>query len=154
MLLLAQEVGTFTEGNSVAPLEVTFNANATLAAVHGLINNITFANVSDNPTTTPRTVSFVLTDGDGGTSATVTKTVYVTAVNDAPAIAPNQTFSVNKNAPNIYKLLDETLQVWHVSCWQVSNGSSFLSFCQKGSCVQSYSPFFLGHSQFSFKTER
>ncbi|MUG95782.1 tandem-95 repeat protein [Scytonema sp. UIC 10036] len=93
----AQEIGTFSTGNSVVPLEVTFNANASQVAVHGLLNNITFANVSDNPSTTPRTISFVLTDDKGATSNTVTTTVNITAVNDTPVITPNQSFYVKEN---------------------------------------------------------
>ncbi len=38
----------------------------------------------DNPSTLARTVSFVLNDGDGGTSNVISQTVNVTAVADAP----------------------------------------------------------------------
>ncbi len=79
-------IGTFTGGNGVTELVITFDADATPAAVEALARNITFANVSDNPSTQPRTVSFVVTDGDGGTSGAVTETINVMAVNDAPSI--------------------------------------------------------------------
>jgi hypothetical protein len=79
-------VGAFTGGDGTTPLVVTFNASATPAAVEAVARNITFAVVSDNPTTTNREVEWALTDGDGGSSATVGQTVTVTAANDAPVI--------------------------------------------------------------------
>src|SRR5207249_2872218 len=39
------------------------------------------------PSTATRTVRFVLTDGDGGTSNAETRDISVTAVNDAPTLA-------------------------------------------------------------------
>ncbi|MBD1927824.1 DUF4347 domain-containing protein [Trichocoleus sp. FACHB-90] len=80
------QIGTFTGGTGTTPLIVTFNANATLDATTALLRNITYQNASDNPSPTPRTVRFVVTDGDGGTSTAVTETINVTAVNDAPII--------------------------------------------------------------------
>jgi hypothetical protein len=91
-------IGSFTGGNGTNPLVVTLNANATPAAVQGLIQNITFANVSETPSTAARTVSFVLTDGDGGTSSTVTKTINVVAVNDAPSFTKGADQTVNEDA--------------------------------------------------------
>ncbi|MBD1906589.1 DUF4347 domain-containing protein [Funiculus sociatus GB2-A5] len=80
------QIGTFKGGTGTTPLVITFNANATLDAATALLQNITYQNASDNPSTTPRTVRFIVTDGDGGTSTVVTETINVTAVNDAPII--------------------------------------------------------------------
>ncbi|MBW4648780.1 MAG: DUF4347 domain-containing protein [Kastovskya adunca ATA6-11-RM4] len=80
------QIGTFTGGTGTTPLVVTFNTNATPTAATALLQNITYQNASDNPSTTPRTVRFVVTDGDGGTSTAVTETINVTAINDAPII--------------------------------------------------------------------
>jgi hypothetical protein len=80
-------IGTFAGGTGTTPLVITFNANATPARATALLRNFTFANVSDNPATTPRTVRFVVSDGDGGTSGLVTKSVAVIAVNDPPVVA-------------------------------------------------------------------
>ena len=80
-------IATFVGGTSgLDPLQITFNAVASKAAVQALVRNLTFSNVSDNPSTLPRTVSLTVNDGDGGTSTEVTKTINVTAVNDAPTI--------------------------------------------------------------------
>ena len=51
------------------------------------MRNITYENVSENPDTSARTVRFVLTDGDAGTSNAETETINVSAVNDDPTNA-------------------------------------------------------------------
>jgi len=79
-------IGTFAGGANGASLVITFNANATPAAVEALARNIAFANTSDAPSTAARTVRFTVTDGDGG-SASANATVNVAAVNDAPILA-------------------------------------------------------------------
>ncbi len=64
---------------------MTLNASATPTAVTALVKNITYENTDTNaPTTGARTVRYVLTDGDGGTSANYDTTVTVSGVNDAP----------------------------------------------------------------------
>ena len=77
-------IGTWAGGVGVAPLVVTLNASATVAAVRALAQNITFSNTSEAPSETPRTVQFLVNDGDGATSNPSAKTVNVQAVNDAP----------------------------------------------------------------------
>jgi hypothetical protein len=76
-------IGTFT-GTTV--LTVTLNDQATPEAVQALLQNVAFSSISGAPSTATRTISASLTDGDGGTSATVFTTVDVIAVNDAPVI--------------------------------------------------------------------
>jgi hypothetical protein len=89
-------IGTFSGGSGTTPLVVSFVGSvASPTAVQAVVRNITYANVSDNPATAPRTVRFVVTDGDGGTSAPLDITVNVTAVNDPPAIALGGSGSVN-----------------------------------------------------------
>lgn len=64
---------------------ITLNSNATPTAVTALAQSITYENTDTSaPTTGARTVRYVLTDGDGGTSASYDTTVTVSAVNDAP----------------------------------------------------------------------
>ena len=80
-------IGTFTGGTSGSDLVITLNSSADATAVGALIQNITYENTdTDNPTTGSRTVRYVLTDGDGGTSANYDTTVTFTAVNDVPTI--------------------------------------------------------------------
>ncbi|WP_175516907.1 hypothetical protein [Planctomicrobium piriforme] len=80
-------LGTFTGGKQNVALVVTLNANATPGRTQVLLRAITFNSTSDTPVTLPRTVQFKLTDGDGGTSQVLSKSVNVTAVNDAPVVA-------------------------------------------------------------------
>ena len=80
-------IGTFTGGTGTTPLVVTLNANATAPITEALVRAIAYRNVSDNPATAARTVRFVLTDGDGGTSAPATRAITLTAVNDPPVLA-------------------------------------------------------------------
>lgn len=71
-------IGSLTSnGNGTKPLRVKFNVNATVAVVQELVRNIRFRTVSST-SHFPRVIDFSLTDGDGGTSNTATKTVNVT----------------------------------------------------------------------------
>jgi hypothetical protein len=79
-------IGTFVGGDSATPLIVTLNSDATPVAVRGLLRNITFMNTSDNPSALRRLVQFQLTDGDEGTSNTLTKEISVIPVFDPPVI--------------------------------------------------------------------
>jgi Ca2+-binding RTX toxin-like protein len=76
------QIGTFTGGTGGANLVITFDADATPTATQALVRALQYNNTSDTPNTATRTVTIVLTDGDGGTSATQTVTVGVTAAND------------------------------------------------------------------------
>lgn len=66
----AVTIGTWTGGtDGSTPLVITFNnANSTPAAAEALTRNVTYQNVAVDPDTNSRTVRFVITDGDGGTS--------------------------------------------------------------------------------------
>ncbi|WP_421300890.1 putative Ig domain-containing protein [Aeromonas veronii] len=60
-------------------------ATATLAQWQAALRAVTYANSSENPNTSARTVSFTVNDGSDASSAS-TKIVSVTAVNDAPSV--------------------------------------------------------------------
>ncbi|MFO1001436.1 MAG: hypothetical protein U0936_13910 [Planctomycetaceae bacterium] len=79
-------IGTFAGGSGTTPLVITFNSGASIAATQAVLRNITYLSVSDNPSTLDRTVSFQLTDGDGGTSLLRSIVLTVAAVNDLPVI--------------------------------------------------------------------
>ena len=97
-------IGTFSGGVNGANLIITFNSSlATPAAVQSLVRNIQYFNNSESPSTSPRTVTFSLNDGDGiangGTNiGTATATINVSNFNDAPVFSPltnNITFTEN-----------------------------------------------------------
>ena len=80
-------IGTFTGGSGGTDLVITLNTNADATATSALVQNITYENTDTaNPTLGTRTVRYVLTDGDGGTSANYDTTVTFTAANDVPVI--------------------------------------------------------------------
>lgn len=81
-------LGTFSGGGSGStPLVVSLSgAAATIAAVQTLVRAIQFSNVSDTPSTLTKTIRFVLTDGDGGTSLPATQSATVTPTNDGPTV--------------------------------------------------------------------
>ena len=94
-------IGTFTGGSSGSNLVISLNSNATPAAVTALVKNITYQNTDTNaPATGARTVRFVLTDGDSGTSANYDTTVTVSGINDTPTDLSLSANTVAENAAN------------------------------------------------------
>ena len=79
-------IGTVSGGTG-EPLVVDLLAAASDERVQDLLRVVTYATTAQNPPAT-RTVTVVLSDGDGGTSAPVQRTVAITAVNDAPSASP------------------------------------------------------------------
>ncbi|MEW6305980.1 MAG: tandem-95 repeat protein [Verrucomicrobiota bacterium] len=95
------QIGAFTGGNShTNPLVVSFNSAVTPGVAAALLCNLTYENVSENPSTTQRQVTLVISDGDGGISAPASRLINVTSVNDAPAataqvVATPEDFTLN-----------------------------------------------------------
>ncbi|SNT33817.1 surface adhesion protein, partial [Pseudomonas japonica] len=65
---------------------LTLSGNASIADYIQRLKNITFINTSDDPSSTPRTITVTVTDGVN-TSNVATTTVNVVPVNDAPTAA-------------------------------------------------------------------
>jgi hypothetical protein len=74
-------VGSVTGGVGTA-LTITLNASATAAALAALVDNLTYANISDTPNAT-RTLSLSISE-PGGTSVTEPIVVTVCEENDVP----------------------------------------------------------------------
>ena len=73
-------IGTWTGGTGGSNLVITLNANSNATNTAALIQNITYQNTETSvPTTGARTVRFVLSDGDGDTSANYDTSVNVTS---------------------------------------------------------------------------
>jgi len=79
-------IGTFEGGTNGEDLVVTFTAAATPEIAEKLLNQVTFDNDSDAPVEGGREISMTLTDGDGGTSATVSETIEVRGTPDDAVI--------------------------------------------------------------------
>ena len=102
-------IGTFAGGTNGSDLVITFNTDSSVAAATALIQNITFKNIdTDDPTAGERTVTFVLTDGDTGTSSTASTTVTVAKVNDAPTIGNLNGDSFTFTEGDVATLLDQS----------------------------------------------
>ncbi len=73
-------IGTWAGGSSGSSLVITLNANANSTNTAALIQNITYQNTETTvPSMGARTVRFVLTDGDGGSSVNHDTSVNVTS---------------------------------------------------------------------------
>lgn len=81
------QIASFTGGANGSQLLVSFNTNALKTEVQSVMRAIIFSNDSEDPSTASRTVQFTLTDGDGGLSNSVTRTIQVVARNDASIIS-------------------------------------------------------------------
>ncbi|MCP4249031.1 MAG: hypothetical protein GY778_18460, partial [bacterium] len=98
------EIGIFAGGtDGSTPLVVTLDTDANVTATQALLQNITYENVSLSPDKTPRTLRFVLTDGDGGTSSARTKRITFTGLN---APLPHEYF---------VPIPDEQVRTWAVA---------------------------------------
>ena len=78
--------------------------SAPVADYQAAIQTITYNNISNNPSTVNRTVSFEIFDGDD-TSNTLSRDIEVTAVNDAPAL------SATESMPAAYTENDAPLNI-------------------------------------------
>jgi hypothetical protein len=79
-------IGTFAGGGGSNALTVTFNDLADAADVQAVLRAVAYQDISQNPSSKTRTLSVILTDGDGGTSATSAKSINITPKNDAPVL--------------------------------------------------------------------
>lgn len=83
--LSATVAGGISQSWNPATGTLTLSGAATPAAYQAVLRTVAFANASDAPTVAPRTIAFAVT-APSGTSNTVSATVTVTAVNDAPVV--------------------------------------------------------------------
>ncbi len=114
-----------TDGST--PLVISLNANATPAAVQALLRNLTYSNVSNNPSTVPRTLRLLLSDGDGATSSPVTKVINITNVNDPP-IASVDAYSTREDTSLVIAPSTAGLTNW----WGFNEGGSSQTTASSG----------------------
>ncbi|WP_235609780.1 cadherin-like domain-containing protein, partial [Azospira sp. I13] len=94
-------IGTATGGTGTDDLVITFNANANATAVAALLANITYENVDTLACTASiRSISFTLTDGDGGTSAPQVATVDVSQ--NTPPTATDGSVTLNEDTSHVF----------------------------------------------------
>jgi hypothetical protein len=66
-------IGTASGGANGASLTISFNANASVAAVQALVRDVTFASTDEALHTGGRSFTLVVNDGDGESAQTQTK---------------------------------------------------------------------------------
>ncbi len=93
-------VRTGADGSNGSDLIIDFTANATPGAVDALLQSLTYANADDTPAAT-RTITAVVTDGDGGTSNTASSQITITAENDPPVITAVSTPTYTQDRPEV-----------------------------------------------------
>ncbi|EMI57701.1 LamG-like jellyroll fold domain-containing protein, partial [Rhodopirellula sallentina] len=101
----ATEVGTFTGGNGTNALVITFNHDADATAVEAVARQVAYRNLSDDASSNQRTIEMTVSDGDGGTSNTISRTMDVTLVNDAPTAtltSDDSTFTENGSDVSVF----------------------------------------------------
>jgi hypothetical protein len=109
--LAADTTGTSITANYVAPV-LTLTGVDSLANYQTVLRKVTYNNTSQNPNTTNRTVSFQVNDG-AAASNVPTRTVSVTAVNDAPVVTTSVgTSAFVEDAPAV--VVDSTVTVTDV----------------------------------------
>ena len=103
-------VATYTAGDHDTPLVITFDADATPTAAQWVTRAVNFVHNSDNPTTATRSLTYTLTDGDGGSDSAVAS-VNVTQENDAPVLSDptNATLTYSEGAAAIALMQGVTL---------------------------------------------
>jgi VCBS repeat-containing protein len=85
-------------------ITVVLSGSADLASYQKMIQSITYSSTSENPDTTPRTITITVNDGQilNSQSNTTTTTINVTAVNDKPEVAlGNNTYTENNDPVSI-----------------------------------------------------
>jgi RHS repeat-associated protein len=87
--VLGQDTLSFTPRGSITGSfssgVLTLTGNASLEDYQTVLRSVTYRNSSDRPTTTPRTIEFVINDGLSNSLVT-RSTVDIAAVNDAPLL--------------------------------------------------------------------
>ncbi|MEH1796410.1 beta strand repeat-containing protein [Nostoc sp.] len=127
----AQDTLAFTNQNGITGSYnsntgiLTLTGSSSVANYQTALRSITYTNSSDNPSLTPRTVSFIVNDGTAN-STVVTRNINITAVNDAP-IAVNDSITTNKNTPVI---ISATTLLSNDTDVDVSDVLSIASFTQ------------------------
>ena len=149
-----QDVLAFTNnGSTMGNITVASNTNgvlnltspggtATVAQWQDALRAVTYVNTSDNPLTTPRTVSITVNDGTS-VSDPVTSNINITAVNDAAVLGGGGAVSVNAKAPGVaiatgLTLSDVDSSTEETATIKISNyvsGQDMLSFTNDGSTM-------------------
>ncbi|HLL90813.1 MAG TPA: putative Ig domain-containing protein, partial [Tepidisphaeraceae bacterium] len=133
-----EDVLAFTNANGItgswnsATGVLTLSGTATVAQYQAALRSVTYANSSENPSTTTRTVSFTVTDGSAN-SNTATQNIAVTAVNDAPIIGSVNGGTGNYTEGNAPQTLDSNGTVTDIDSADFDGGTFTIDITANGS---------------------
>src|SRR5581483_3031364 len=139
-------MGNITASISGGVLTLSSSDNtATLAQYQSALRAVKYTNTSENPSGTPRDITFVADDGGSANniSNTIHSTVNVTPVNDAPVLTGTTTITYTKNDAatpvNTSILLSDvdstTLASATITITNFVSGQDVLSFTNDGSTM-------------------
>ncbi|HEV7658558.1 MAG TPA: Ig-like domain-containing protein, partial [Allosphingosinicella sp.] len=101
-----------TLGSPVPVLDIRFRSNVTVspAAVEAVLQAIAYHNISQDPATAPRNVTFTFNDGDGNPAGgdppgSATATINVASINDAPS-GTSATIAIDEDGSRILTQAD------------------------------------------------
>src|SRR5205823_8888529 len=129
----AEALGVTTTGTSITA--GAYNATTgvlsltgtdTVAHYQAVIRTLTYNNSSQNPTTTSRSVTVVVSDGTDS-SVTRTATITVTPVNDAPVLANIETTALGYTENDPATVITSTLTVSDVDSANLTGATVTLS---------------------------
>ncbi|MEO8381418.1 MAG: Ig-like domain-containing protein, partial [Acidobacteriota bacterium] len=143
----ANITGNFVAGTGT----LTLSGSDTVANYQTALRNVLYNNTSDNPSTATRTVSWQVNDGAGvnNLSTTVTSTINIAPVNDAPVLTAGATLTYTEGDPAT--ALDTTVTVNDADSANITgatvqitgnyvNGEDVLSFATLGPISGSFAP--------------
>jgi hypothetical protein len=89
---------TIDNGSGIVRL-TSAGSTATLAQWQAALRGVSYRNSSDNPTTTTRSVTFIVDDGQSANhvSNVISSSITITAVNDAPVLSGTATLAYTEN---------------------------------------------------------
>ena len=105
---------------------LALTGQASLAAYEAALEGVSYTNSSDNPDTTPRTLSLTVTDVPGATSAVDSRDIAISGVNDAPA-ATTSTGSTSYTQTGSAATVDSTLTVTDADDTNLDSGQVRIS---------------------------
>jgi hypothetical protein len=103
----SEDVLSFTDANGITGSwssttgVMSLSGSATLANYQTALRSVKYNNTSESPTTTTRTISFTINDGDLSSSA-ITRAISITVVNDAPVNTVPSSQSTDENTSLVF----------------------------------------------------
>jgi hypothetical protein len=129
-------VGAITGSYNAGTGVFTLTGTDSVANYQTALRSVSYQNSSENPTTAPRTVTWIATDGTNP-SAPATSTINVTNVNDAPVVTAGGTLSYTEN--QVATVIDNTVTVIDVDSGNATGATvSITAGFQSGADVLSF----------------